>query len=239
MSLVSTTVHALGVGLFGYSLYYDLVHVHASADLLAKNKNIRDANAWPGKWKYLTIWNLVLQLVYHVVALINDLVGSSELNRNRQTFLQKLRDAYYASLVFPTGMFVCTVFWGMYCVDEKLILLPIDFPPWLNHVMHTVPVISILTDSIMFPHSYQKTELTLGALLCGMVAYVAWIVWIHQITNVWPYPVLSILGTTGRASFISAAGVVMLMFYFLGEALNQWRWGAEIAANQKGKKKSK
>jgi len=128
------------------------------------------------------------------------------------------------------------VFWGLCFWDEKLIMLPAEFPRWLNHVMHSVPVAAVLLESILIPHSHQRAALTFWTLVFGIFVYVAWIVWINQISDVWPYPVLSVLGTVGRAIFIGAAALVILMFYFLGEALNKWRWGSAIAAADKQKK---
>jgi len=59
ISYLSTLIHTIGLAIFGYSLYYDLRYVYAPPELIAEYKNFESAARWPGKWKYLTIWNVV------------------------------------------------------------------------------------------------------------------------------------------------------------------------------------
>jgi len=94
-------IHSSGVAVFGYALYYNNYHVHLPRAAGAATAYL---SAFPGKWKYLTVWNMALQLVYHGISLINDAAGSSEVEPKRQTWLQKIRDTIFASWAFPTGM---------------------------------------------------------------------------------------------------------------------------------------
>lgn len=59
MNWIALFIHLAGAANFGYALYYDLKFVHVPPHL--KNKGDFDSmSAFPGKWKYLTIWNMVI-----------------------------------------------------------------------------------------------------------------------------------------------------------------------------------
>jgi hypothetical protein len=55
---LSVAVHASAVAMFGYSLYYNILFVNLPSEVAATGR-FNSFSAWPGKWKYLTVWNLV------------------------------------------------------------------------------------------------------------------------------------------------------------------------------------
>jgi len=55
---LNIAIHASGVALFGYSLFYDFFYVHYPPEV-ASTEKFKALSSWPGKWKFLTIWNLV------------------------------------------------------------------------------------------------------------------------------------------------------------------------------------
>ncbi len=56
--MLNILIHASGTACFGYALYYDLVHVHLPPHMAA-SATFAAMKAFPGKWKYLTIWDIV------------------------------------------------------------------------------------------------------------------------------------------------------------------------------------
>jgi len=56
--MISILIHASGVACFGYALYYDLFHVHLPPHL-AGSATFAAMQAFPGKWKFLTVWDIV------------------------------------------------------------------------------------------------------------------------------------------------------------------------------------
>ncbi|XP_021947844.1 androgen-induced gene 1 protein isoform X2 [Folsomia candida] len=250
MNWIALFIHLAGAANFGYALYYDLKFVHVPPHL--KNKGDFDSmSAFPGKWKYLTIWNMVLQFVYHMFALIvNDFAGTSELNPKRQSSLQKFRDYIFASWVFPAGMFVSVIFWGIYAVDRELMfpkVLDSFYPTWLNHSTHTLPVVFILIESISVAIIYPKGIIGPLLTVSGICTYLLWICWVNHVSGVWAYPILQILNNYQRAAFMGGCAVAILACFFTGEFINKWRWGkgahevktAKGGKSTKGKKKVK
>jgi hypothetical protein len=223
---LNALIHTSGVAIFGYSLYYNNFHVHFPRTIVRAEY----LTAFPGKWKFLTVWNLALQLVYYSVSLINDAAGSSELEPKKQTFLQKLRDSLFASWAFPTGMFVSLSFWTLYGVDRSMVF-PIEmdafYPCWLNHAVHTGPILFLAMESYFVPRTYPNKAFGICGNLTFSSSYAAWIVYWYQQSGVWPYPILDTLNNTQRAIFIGSSGLAIFGFYFLGEALYNWRWGGK------------
>jgi hypothetical protein len=56
--MIKTLIHAAGVVNFGYALYYDLLYVHLPPHL-EKSGTFSAMSAFPGKWKFLTVWDMV------------------------------------------------------------------------------------------------------------------------------------------------------------------------------------
>lgn len=56
--MLNIVIHASGVACFGYALYYDLFHVHLPGHM-ATSATFVAMKAFPGKWKYLTVWDIV------------------------------------------------------------------------------------------------------------------------------------------------------------------------------------
>jgi len=236
-TLTSIALHASGTAVFGYALYHDLFLVHIPPELEASGK-FKSFTAFPGRWKYLTIWNLVLQLVYHSFSLINDFVGTNELNKKRQSVLQNLRDVLFASWAFPTGIFVSLTFWILFAIDRALVF-PVEmdsfFPLWLNHAVHTGPIVYLTADSYFVPKAYPSKALGLFTNLLFSSTYSSWLVWVKFYSDVWAYPVLDVLDSTQRIFFIGGSALLIFAFYFLGEGLTQWRWAGKGESKAKGK----
>lgn len=62
-------------------------------------------------------------------------------------------------------------------VDRELVLpkaLDPYFPSWLNHLMHTLIVVTTVTEMFIAPRQYPKRTQGLGGLLSFMLTYLVW-----------------------------------------------------------------
>ncbi|CAG7784876.1 unnamed protein product [Allacma fusca] len=185
-------------------------------------------SAFPGKWKYLTVWDLVLQFAYHTYSLANDFVGSSEIESKKQTKMQKLRDVVFASVIFPTGAFVSITFWGIYSIDRELVFpkfMDAFYPSWLNHAVHTAPIIFLCVEIYNVPKNFPKRSTSIIGNIFFSSTYLGWITWIAYDSGVWAYPILEVLDNVSRAAFLGASAGLLLGLYFVGEKIQRWRWG--------------
>jgi len=73
--------------------------------------------------------------------------------------------------------FVGVTFWALMFVDRELVLpkaLDPYFPWWLNHLMHTMIMVSTVFEMIIAPRQYPKRSRSLGILTSFMLAYLVW-----------------------------------------------------------------
>ncbi len=107
-------------------------------EMVARHPLLAGIDKFPGQWKYLTFWNMFIQLAFCVLCLVNDVTGGR--SRRPRVRLVRLEDFFFASVAFPVGIFVGLIFWGLYFSNKDLIYphpLEIIIPDWLNHAMHT------------------------------------------------------------------------------------------------------
>lgn len=207
---------------FAYGIYYDLVELKLPDDYSKVSID------FAGRWKYLTFWNMVLQLLYFSFSLLNDVFGSNSVYKKDRTTIQKLRDYVFGSLVFPLGMFVATTFWTLWAINRELVFpvaLDAFFPGWLNHIMHTSIVPLDFFELIFIPKTFPKRSLAMSGLSVLMLGYLAWVFIIAFKTDFWVYPVLAVLHWGYRLLFIAGLMVLASFMYFSGEKLHYAVWG--------------
>lgn len=195
-------------------------------------------NSLGGRKKFLTHLNLILQCGYFFLALLNDVAGTNERAASRQGALQKARDWVFTSLAFPLGTFVTSIFWTIYAYDRELILpssMDEWFPTWLNHVMHTLPLVAAVGEQVLVPHTHQRGYKRLMPMFGVYLLYLLWLVFIRYKAGFWVYPVFDALDNRGRAVFLIVLSVPALFCYVLGEKLHVSVWGND-AAQSSGKK---
>nr|XP_022325648.1 androgen-induced gene 1 protein-like isoform X3 [Crassostrea virginica] len=196
-----------------------------------------------GKFKYLTNWNFIIQTVYFGLCVANDFCGTNvrPSDKGQRCRLQRWRDNFLATVVFPVGMFVVLTFWGIYAVDRELVYpkeLDKIIPSWLNHIMHTTILPFLLIDKFLVYHQYPSRKIGFATLLSLALLYLSWILWVAFYANIWVYPILKVLNPHQKAVFIMAMLVFFMCLYLLGEFINKTFWGKERNHLQAQKKKS-
>ncbi|KAL4649175.1 androgen-induced gene 1 protein isoform X1 [Arapaima gigas] len=200
-----------------------------------------------GSWKFLTFIDLVIQAVFFGVCVLTDLSslltkgGESQEQERQLKKLISLRDWMMAVLAFPVGMFVVTMFWGLYLYDRDLVyprLLDSFIPQWLNHGMHTTVLPFILIEMRTTHHQYPSRLWGLVAVCSFGVGYVLWMCWVHHVTGVWVYPLLDRIGPVAKVIFFSSVTILISIFYVLGEILNSYIWDSSRCGVESEKAKA-
>uniref|UniRef100_T1JCY0 Androgen-dependent TFPI-regulating protein n=1 Tax=Strigamia maritima TaxID=126957 RepID=T1JCY0_STRMM len=205
-------LHSIWTATYAYAIYYDVNFVKIPGH------NVAPRN-YAGRWKYLTFWNAVLQVVFYGVCLVCDVISHKQLHR--------FKDFFFATIVFPLTLFVFLTFWGLYLVDRRLIfpvILDKYFPNWLNQVLHTMIVPTTLLELYLKPHKYPSRTTGTCALLLFITIYTYWTLHLAYFAGIWVYPIFEVLDWTQRAVFFLFGFVVFLSLYVIGEKLNASVW---------------
>ncbi|XP_076626261.1 androgen-dependent TFPI-regulating protein isoform X6 [Colletes latitarsis] len=191
----------------------------------------------PKEFKYLTVWGVIIQTVFFLICMLNDWFGTNAASPKKPPFIRKLKDYVHAVLSFPVAMFVGVIFWSLMFVDRELVFpKAIDpyFPWWLNHLMHTMIMVSTLVETILSPRKYPKRAQGLFGHLMFMFTYLIWMHIIYLKSGIWVYPVMKVLSLPMRAVFLFVLLLFSSMLYFIGEMLDNFVWGKKYVAESIG-----
>ncbi|XP_032592012.1 androgen-induced gene 1 protein [Drosophila grimshawi] len=221
-------VHLLAAAQFSWSIYYYLWKVHWPPGLHEEEEL---KTRWGGKFKYLTFLNVILQAIYHSVALLNDLFGHNGVTLASKSWLRQLRDYLFATLAFPIAHNVCISFWVIYLWDRELIFpaaLDAIFPSWLNHVVHTNVALLAIMDLFTCFRQYPSRLAGITGNASFMLLYVIWVHIVKYFSGQWVYPLLEVLPLPLRYLMLSGMVALSLILYILGELINNIVWGPEF-----------
>ena len=180
-----------------------------------------------GSWKFLTHWNIFLQLAYFNLAFFNDIFGTESSTKEASSRLQKCRDFLFSTMAFPVGIFVPIIFWILFNIDRNLVFPPsFDkvFPPMTNHMMHTTPLPSQILELCMAYHIYPPKTYGIPAIITFCLSYIGWIFYIAYAGGFWVYPIFEVLTPLRRVCFVILLGIFVTMLYLIGERCNSWVW---------------
>ncbi|XP_046590015.1 androgen-induced gene 1 protein isoform X2 [Neodiprion lecontei] len=219
-------MHAIAFAQFSFAVYYDHTYTVVPRHIA------RMHDAYGGRFKFLTFWNAILQAVFFFVCLLNDFGGSNELSPAKRPILRRVKDFIHASFGFPVAMFVGVTFWALMFVDRELVLpAAVDpyFPWWLNHLMHTLIMVTTVLEMIVAPRQYPKRLSGLGGLLIFMASYLVWLLIIYAKSEIWVYPVMEVLSWPQRVGFFVVLFLFTAILYILGEYLDRLIWGNALS----------
>lgn len=237
MGFPEKCLHALIFLIYSFGLYFD----HYKMIIPPKSDSYHMTfEVIGGRCKYLTYINLLVQCAFFGLCTLNDLIGSETVVPNRRSSLQKLRDGMLATLVVPLGVFIPLIFWGLYAVDRDLIFpasMDAWFPAWLNHLMHTLPLVASLIEVVIVNHVYPRGRNLYIPIILAAAFYVSWICFIAHHSGLWVYPVFAVLDFKSRAVFMACLIPPNLLFVYLGQKLHTAVWGqVKGSSRRKGKK---
>lgn len=195
------------------------------------NKLFPERPLFGGFWKYLTNWNIVLQLIYFIIALANGIFGSCNVSANARSWLCQWRDFIFSTLAFPVGMFVTLSFWAVYAIDRALVW-PAEMDPYVgqvaNHMVHTIPMLSKFVNLFLVYHDYPSKRIGLMTTVGFFVAYILWIFIIAYFGGFWVYKVLEVLTKFQRSVFIGVCALIGTALFLAGRQCNKLIWSSYI-----------
>lgn len=189
---------------------------------------------------FLTYWNVLLQLFYFCVCLLDAIVGSNDKPKGNipTSRLLRFRDFLFSTLAFPVSILVTTSFWAIYGVNRELIwptFLDKIYPLWVNHMVHTTCMLSQCIEMIIIYHEFPSTKTGMTTTLGFYLTYLTWILFLAFNKGVWIYPILQKLATIGRTIFIIVFGVVGCTIFFIGKTLNGMIWSRYVVDKRTSK----
>ncbi|XP_050685492.1 androgen-dependent TFPI-regulating protein-like [Leptidea sinapis] len=209
-------LHLAAAVLFCYSIWYDQNYVK-----LVVVKNL-DGYPCNNRVLFLTIWCLVIQTVYFIVACINDIFGTNERTPLKPPTIRKIKDALF-SLAFPLAIYVTVAFWSIYLWDKELIFpehVRKAFPVWLNHAMHTMVSVFMIVEMLTSYKTYPSRLLGYTLMSCVVLPYIALLFILYGQTGLWVYPVFAYMNWAGRIVFMGSSVCLAYGLYFASEKIN-------------------
>jgi len=207
-------VQLISIANFGYAIYWDLFILDVP-------------ETFAGKWKYLTFWNLWIQLIYFSISLLNNIFGSHSVTKESTSSLQSIRDFMFATVAFPIGQFVGIIFWTLFNIDRELVFpkaLDAFFPNYINHMMHTTVIPVQLLELILLYHMYPTKKSGMATTFAFCLIYLTWTMIIAHFGGIWVYPIFEVLEPVPRVGFMLVCSMFGGLLYFIGEFLNGIVW---------------
>ena len=188
----------------------------------------------------LSAWNVLLQLFYFCICLLDAIVGSdNKAKGNTQaSLLQRFRDFLFSTLALPLSILVTTSFWAIYGINRELIwplFLGKLYPLWVNHMIHTTCMLSQLIEMSTVFHAFPSTKTGTRSTAGFLLTYLTWILYLAFNKGVWIYPVLEKLPAILRTVFILVYGVYGGVLFVAGKTLNGIIW-SRYAENKRSLK---
>ncbi|XP_034947767.1 androgen-dependent TFPI-regulating protein-like isoform X2 [Chelonus insularis] len=238
MSSPITLLHFLMVGCYGFTLYYTFFQLN----IPIINQKFQSFD--PGQFKYLTVWGVIIQAIFFFLCVLNDFYGTNKLVTKNVPVMRRIKDYFHATYSFPLAMFVGITFWSLMFIDRELVLpkaLDPYFPWWLNHLMHTMIMVSTIIEMIIAPRQYPKRLNGLIGLYALMLTYLIWMHFIYYMSGIWVYPVMEVLSLPLRILFFLTLFAFSGFLYYAGEAFDHLVWGTvkRTSSTTSKKKKSK
>lgn len=219
--MLTTVTHAAISALYVFTTYYTFCVL----DVPVLHDRFKDFDV--GQLRFLTVWNVLAQTLFFPVCVLNDTFGTNDVGPKNRPLIRRFKDYLHAAIGFPVSMFVGLNFWVLMLIDRELVLpkaLDPYFPWWLNHLMHTMVMLTTVLEMLMVPRKYPARSKGLGGLAGFILAYLAWMHFIHWKSGAWVYPVIEVLTWPLRIAFYLVLLVGATGLYYFGECLNRLVW---------------
>uniref|UniRef100_A0A6P7G2D1 Androgen-dependent TFPI-regulating protein-like n=1 Tax=Diabrotica virgifera virgifera TaxID=50390 RepID=A0A6P7G2D1_DIAVI len=123
---------------------------------------------------YFTTWNFALQLCYFTLSAWCDLQNALPTKHERLSDILKIKSYIYTTFVFASGIFVTTLFWGLYHTDSEYIFPQVCqnfFPAMLNHSVHTVIFVFLVIEALYVDHPWYDLKLSVASFTIYFIIY--------------------------------------------------------------------
>uniref|UniRef100_A0A2A4K847 Uncharacterized protein n=1 Tax=Heliothis virescens TaxID=7102 RepID=A0A2A4K847_HELVI len=209
--------HISIISLYTFALWYDQKYVHIPYP--AKEFENVPFNA---RAIFFTFWTVVLQNVYFIVALLNDIFGTNTATK-KPPLIRQFKDILF-SITLSAALYVVLVFWIFYIVDKRAIFPSEEiekiFPMWLNLIMHTLILPIILVELYITKRNYPSRKTGFSVAIFLTAIYAAYIHIVYFKYGIWPYPFLYVVSWTTKGMYFIGSAVLGMAFYSFGEKLD-------------------
>ncbi|KAK0179935.1 hypothetical protein PV327_005632 [Microctonus hyperodae] len=222
MSSPLALVHLVTFGIYGFTIYVTFYNLK----IPMMDKKFEQFN--PGQLMFLTVWGVIAQAVFFFLCVLNDFYGTNKIAPKNVPIFRRIKDYFHATYSFPLAMFVGITFWGLMAVDRELVLpkaLDPYFPTWLNHLMHTMIMVTTVIEMFVAPRQYPRRRNGFIGLYILMLTYLVWMHVIYYKSNVWVYPVMEVLSLPLRIAFFVVLFAFSGFLYYIGEVFDHLVWG--------------
>ncbi|KAL0809657.1 hypothetical protein ABMA28_011180 [Loxostege sticticalis] len=177
--------------------------------------------------RYLTMWNLLFQVVYACGALICDVTTALKMEAVVPTWFRRHRFTFFNGIVVPFMMGV-SIFWPVFLYDRSLILpkhLDVAISPTCNFLWHGAIIIYSFWETMFLPRDTAKNT-TVKILVAAIVAYIATLLYTRYVDlGIWPYGFMAQLeGTVFLYISLAFAVSFMILTYFIQFYVRNFIW---------------
>lgn len=158
--------------------------------------------------------------------------------------LRRQKDLFFTTIAFPVGMLVVTSFWAIWVVAGREYILPASldpfYPPWLNHVTHTIIAPINLIELVAERHQYANDKSSLRWISSYILSYTSYLLYIRFHTGRFVYPFLNKMDAVPAGAFITGMAVFALVYYKSGRLIHDFVHGVKsIKSNTTKNNKAK
>lgn len=218
--------HGTSASIYGFAICFQNVSESSAQLYLRSNPLVRDF----GKWRFLTYNCLVMQFVAYSLCFTTHFVRR----------LRRPRDYFFTTFAFPIGMVVVFSFWSIWSIAGREYIFPVSlepyYPPWLNHVTHTIIAPINMAELLLVKHNYSSDKKSLVPLTGYMATYISYILYIRIQTGRFVYPFLNKMGPMSVGGYIVGAATSAVIVYKIGKLIHGFVHGINLP---RGKGQSK
>lgn len=165
--------------------------------------------------RYLTGWNMVMQGVFLILALLYDIhLWRDVFRQDVAKYIWQTRDFLLTALVGPCTLFVFGLFWILYSINRDLVLPPyvdVICTPMLNHSLHSVIMLVLMAEIMLQPKLKPKSDyLHYKTLVVFYVVYFGVFFAAYYESGLWVYPFFNHMNPL--QIFLTLCGVFTSMF---------------------------
>lgn len=183
-----------------------------------------------GKWRFLTYDCLVMQFAAYALCLASHYYPG----------LRRTRDYFFTSVAFPLGMTVVISFWSIWLIFGREDIFPQSieqyYPPWLNHVTHTIIAPINLIELIAVRHSYSNDRRAIIPIVAVAGSYTSFLLYIRFRTGRFVYNFLNKLDAFGVGLFLAGTAVFLCVMYKAGKTIHNYVHGIKSLKDKKSRK---
>ena len=208
--------HGAMASTYGFAICWQNVSEAAHILYMRSNPLVRVY----GRWRFLTYNCLIMQFVAYSLCLTSHFVSK----------LRKPRDFFFTAFAFPVGILVVTSFWSIWFIAGREYIFPAAlepyYPPWLNHITHTIIAPVNLIELLINKKQYSSDKRAISALASYTAAYTSFLLYIRWQTGRFVYPFLNQMDNVSVGVFILGTVVFGIATYKAGKLLHDLVHGA-------------